>query len=322
MKKIIQSAPGPQGGKSRLGAWFSMVGKDLRVNKSIYALAIPGIIYYIVFHYFPMYGVTIAFKEYSQKFGIMGSPWVGLVNFRDFFGGIFAWRVIRNTLLINFYELLYVFPLPILLAILLNELRNQTYKRVVQTITYLPHFISSVVICGMIVDFVSPNGFITQFVNMLTGNNYVNLLLQEEFFRTIYVSSDIWQGIGWSSIIYLAAITGIDMELYEAASIDGAKKMRQLWHITLPGIAPTIVTMFILQVGKMMTLGADKIILLYNPVIYETADVISSHVYRKGLIDNNPSYSAAVGLFNSVINCILVFSANHISRKVSGSSLY
>jgi len=322
VKKNIQSAPGPQGGKSRLGAWFSMAGKDLRVNKSIYALAIPGIVYYIVFHYFPMYGVTIAFKEYSQQFGIMGSPWVGLTNFRDFFSSIFAWRVIRNTLLINFYELLYVFPLPILLAILLNELRNQTYKRVVQTITYLPHFISSVVICGMIVDFVSPDGFITQLVNMITGENYVNLLHQQEFFRTIYISSDIWQGIGWSSIIYLAAITGIDMELYEAASIDGAKKMRQLWHITLPGIAPTIIIMFILQIGRMMSLGADKIILLYNPVIYETADVISSHVYRKGLIDNNPSYSAAVGLFNSVINCILVFSANRISRKVSGSGLY
>jgi len=174
----------------------------------------------------------------------------------------------------------------------------------------------------MIVDFVSPDGFITQLVNMITGENYVNLLHQQEFFRTIYISSDIWQGIGWSSIIYLAAITGIDMELYEAASIDGAKKMRQLWHITLPGIAPTIIIMFILQIGRMMSLGADKIILLYNPVIYETADVISSHVYRKGLIDNNPSYSAAVGLFNSVINCILVFSANRISRKVSGSGLY
>lgn len=306
----------------RLRAWFLMAAKDLRMNKGLYALAIPGLLFYIIFHYAPMGGLTIAFKDYSQALGIMGSPWVGLEHFKTFFSSIYSWQIIRNTLLINFYVLIFCFPMPIILALLLNELRSQVFKKTVQTITYLPHFISMVVMCGMIVNFVAPSGIITQLVNFITGKNYVNLLHEAKFFRPIYIISALWKDIGWNSIIYLAAISGLDMELYEAAQIDGAKKLRQLWHITIPGIAPTIIILLIMQIGHMMSVGSDKIILLYNPVIYETADVISSHVYRKGLVENNPSYSAAVGLFNSVINCVLVCSANWFSRKVGETSLW
>ena len=322
MRANIQNAADSRENPGRLRAWFLMAAKDLSVNKSIYALAIPGLLFYILFHYAPMYGLIIGFKDYSQAYGVMGSPWVGFEHFRNFFSSIYAWQIIRNTVLLNLYGLIFGFPLPIILALMLNELRSQSFKKTVQTVTYLPHFISMVFVCGMIVSFVSPTGIITQLVNFLTGKNYVNLLHEAKFFRTIYVVSDLWKNIGWSSIIYLAAISGLDMELYEAAQIDGAKKLRQLWHITLPGIAPTIIILFIMQIGTMMTVGADKIILLYNPVVYETADVISSHVYRKGLVENNPSYSAAVGLFNSVINCILVYSANWFSRKVSETSLF
>ena len=322
MKTRIQSTQDGQGFLDRLKAWFAMLVKDLRINKGLYLLALPGFMFYILFHYAPMYGLTIAFKDYSQAYGIMGSPWVGLEHFKTFFGSIYSWQIIRNTLLINLYSLIFYFPLPIVLALLLNELRSQAYKKVVQTITYLPHFISLVVMCGMIVNFVGPTGIITQFVNFLTGKNYVNLLHEAKFFRTIYIVSALWKDIGWSSIIYLAAISGLDMEIYEAARIDGAKKLRQLWHITLPGIAPTIIILLIMQIGTMMTVGSDKIILLYNPVIYETADVISSHVYRIGLVENNPCYSAAIGLFNSVINCALVYGANWFSRKISETSLW
>lgn len=322
MKGNVQSiGRGPEN-SGPLRSWFLMAAKDIKVNKAIYAIAIPGLLYYIIFHYAPMYGVIISFKDYQQNLGIFGSKWVGFQQYREFFGSIYAWRVIRNTLLINLYSLIFCFPLPIVLALMLNEVRKMWFKKSVQTITYLPHFISLVVTCGMIVDFVSSRGFITNFVNMLTGSNYKNLLHEAQLFRTIYIVSALWKNIGWSSIIYLAAISGIDMELYEAASIDGAKKMRQLWHVTIPGIAPTIIILFIMEIGRMMTVGSDKIILLYNPVIYETADVISSHVYRKGLVENDPSYSAAVGLFNSVINCILVYSANWFSRRVSETSLF
>ncbi len=322
MKANIQNAAGSRENPGRLRAWFLMAAKDLRVNKGLYLLAIPGLLFYILFHYAPMYGLTIAFKDYSQAWGIMGSPWVGLEHFKTFFGSIYSWQIIRNTLLINLYVLVFCFPMPIILALLLNELRSQMFKKTVQTITYLPHFISMVVMCGMIVNFVAPSGIITQLVNFVTGKNYVNLLHEAKFFRPIYIISALWKDIGWNSIIYLAAISGLDMELYEAAQIDGAKKLRQLWHITLPGIAPTIIILLIMQVGHMMSVGSDKILLLYNPVIYETADVISTHVYRKGLVENDPSYSAAVGLFNSVINCVLVYGANWFSRKVSETSLW
>lgn len=295
--------------------------KDFKRYKSVYALALPGILFYIIFCYLPMYGVVIAFKNYSPALGIMGSPWVGFQHFIDFFSNPQFFRLIKNTLLLSFYLIVFTFPAPIILALMLNEVQCKWFKKGVQTITYLPHFISLVVICGMIVDFTSSRGFITAILNAL-GGEHVNLLQEAGLFRTIYVISEIWQGVGWGSIIYLAAMSGLDMELYEAAEIDGAGKINQLIHVTLPGLAPTIVIMFIVRVGNIMTIGADKVILLYTPVVYDTADIISSYIYRKGLVENNQSFSAAVGLFNSLINCILVYAANLFSRKFSDNSLW
>ena len=301
----------------RLGS----VAADLRKNYLLYLISLPGILFYILFAYLPLYGILIAFKDYSPMDGIWGSQWVGLKHFIDFFSSVSFVRVVRNTLLLNFYLIVFGFPAPIILALLLNEVRHKFFKRTVQTITYMPHFISMVVICGIIVDFTSSSGIITQLFRWL-GFDYVNLLQEAHLFRGIYVVSDIWQSVGWGSIIYLAALSGVDSALYEAASIDGAGKLKQLFHVTLPAITPTIVIMLIMRIGNIMSLGADKVILLYNPVTYETAYIISSFVYRKGLIEADQSFATAVGLFNSVINFLLVFAANKTSRKLSGSSLW
>jgi putative aldouronate transport system permease protein len=294
---------------------------DYRMNKFIILMALPVLAYYLIFHYGPMYGILIAFKNYSPVKGIMGSTWVGLKHFKDFFNSYYAWRVIRNTLLLNFYQLIFGFPAPIILALLLNEIKNNVFKKTVQTVTYLPHFISMVVICGMIVDFTAKNGLINDIVTLFGGER-VSYLLKPEWFRTVYIASGIWQGIGWGSIIYLAALSGIDQELYEASAIDGSNRWHQLIHITLPSIAPTIIILLILNIGRMMSEGAEKVILLYNPNTYETADLISSFVYRRGLVESNYSFSSAVGLFNSVVNLILLGSANYISKKVNETSLW
>ena len=279
------------------------------------------IIYYIVFHYYPMYGAQIAFKNFSPGKGIAGSPWVGFEHFKSFFNSYYVFRIIRNTLLINIYDVIFGFPAPIILAILLNEVKNSTFRRSVQTITYLPHFISTVVLCGLIIDFTSREGLINNIITML-GGEPIMFLSKPEWFRTIFIGSGIWQNVGWGSIIYLAALSNIDPELYEAARIDGANKFKQIMHITIPGILPTIVIMFILRMGRMMSVGQDKVLLLYNPATYETADVISTFVYRKGLIDFNFSYASAVGLFNSVINFVLLILFNYLSRKLTDSGLW
>ncbi|SFP95304.1 ABC transporter permease [Caldicoprobacter faecalis] len=284
-------------------------------------MALPVIAYYIIFHYMPMYGAIIAFKEFNPALGIIRSPWVGFKHFKSFFEGVYFWRLIRNTLLISIYSLVWGFPAPIILALLLNEVKNNYFKRTVQTISYLPHFISLVVVCGIIKDFTSTDGVINDIIELLGGER-TNFLMKPEWFRPIYVGSGIWQEVGWGSIIYLAAITNIDPELYEAATIDGASRWKQTWHITLPGIVPTIVILLILRLGGLMSVGFEKIILLYNSATMETADVISSYVYRRGLLDFDYSFSAAVGLFNSVINLILITSANKLSRKISETSLW
>lgn len=295
--------------------------KEVKYNKYVYIMAIPLILFYAIFHYAPMYGAIIAFKDFVPAKGIIGSPWVGFKHFKSFFGSMYFTRVLKNTILINLYSLIFGFPAPIILALLLNELRNEKFKKSVQTISYLPHFISIMVICGMLVDFLARDGIITELI-VSFGGQRDNLLMRPELFRIIYVSSGIWQHVGWDSIIYLAALTGIDPELYEAARIDGATRWRQIWHITLPGIAPTIIILLILRIGGMMSVGFEKIILLYNDATMETADVISSFVYRKGLLEFSYSFSAAVGLFNSIINFILVITVNRISRQVSETSLW
>lgn len=291
-------------------------------NKELYLLILPVIIYYLVFHYKPMYGLIIAFQDYSPRRGISGSDWVGLEHFKAFFGGIYFGRLLRNTLTISIATLIIGFPAPIILALLMNELRNKLFSRITQTITYMPHFISMVVMCAMIREFVKSDGFITEWLIKFFGYDGKNLLSRSGYFLPIYVITNIWQGVGWGSIVYLAALTGIDMELYEAARVDGAGRWKQTIHITIPSIMPTIIIMLIMRMGQVMSVGYEKIILLYNEGIYDKADVISTYVYRMGIMDRQYSFSAAVGLFNSVVNFILVIAANQISRKVSETSLW
>lgn len=305
----------------RSQSFGARLGRSLKRYKFVYIMAIPVVIYYLVFMYWPMYGAQIAFKRFSPGLGIEGSPWIGLYNFEKFFSSFYFGRVFRNTIIISLYSLIFAFPAPILLALLLNELHSNRFKRVVQTVSYLPHFISVMVVCGMIVDFTRSDGVIND-VLALFGFQRQTMLLNPARFRQVYIISEIWQSVGWGSIIYLSALAGIDTEQYEAAVIDGAGRFKQMLHVTLPGIAPTIVIMLILRVGQLMNVGYEKIILLYNGTTYEAADVISTFVYRKGLVEADYSYSTAVGLFNSVINLALLLIANTVSRRISETSLW
>lgn len=300
---------------------WAFLKKQWSKYKYIYIMLIPVLLYYIVFCYIPMYGVTIAFKNFIPSKGILRSPWVGFQHFKSFFESYYFWRLIKNTLGINIYSLVVGFPAPIILALLLNEVRNAHYKRIVQTVSYLPHFVSIVIISGMILQFTSRNGLINQILSLF-GLEKIPFMLRPEWFWTVYVFSGIWQNAGWNSIIYLAALSNIPTEIYEASEIDGANRWRQAIYITIPGISPTIIILLILNIGSLMSVGFEKIILLYNPSIYETADVISSFVYRKGIIEADFSYSAAVGLFNSIINFMLLISSNYMSRKISETSLW
>lgn len=295
--------------------------QDMRQNWTLYMLIIPVLLYYFIFHYRPMVGAIIAFKNYIPKKGIFGSDWVGFKHFISFFQSHYFFRVFKNTVVINVSTLIFGFPAPIILALLINEIKRQRFKKTVQTITYLPHFISLVVVAGLIKDFTADYGIINDLIAFFGGERQA-LLNSPSLFVPIYVLSDIWQGVGWGSIIYLAALAAIDQELYEAAEIDGAGRWRQTLAITLPSILPTIVILLILRMGSIFNVGYEKIILLYNPLIYETADVISSFVYRRGLLEANYSFSTAVGLFNSVLNFSMLLIANSISRKVNETSLW
>lgn len=301
--------------------WGQLLKADFRKNWLIYLMLVPVIVYLLIFCYAPMYGIVIAFKDFKPRLGIMGSDWVGLKYFKEFVGSVFFGRTLKNTLMLSGLNLLFGFCAPIVFAILLNEVRNLRFKKVVQTVTYLPHFITTVIIASLILIFTDSDGFITQIVNSITGHEG-SLIGDKHMFRPIYVISDIWQSFGWGSIVYLAAIMGINPELYEAARIDGANKFKQIIHVTLPGMLPIIVIMFIMAVGGLMNVGWEKAFLLQSPVTYDTSDIISTFVYRKGFEDMNYSYSAAVGLFNSVINLILLTGANLMSRKVNGNSLW
>lgn len=296
--------------------------KDFIINRTIYLMLLPVVLYYIIFQYGPMYGLQIAFKDFSPAKGFWNSPWTGFEHFKEFFGSFFFWRLLKNTLLLSLYTLLFYFPAGIILALLLNEIKSNKFKRTVQTITYMPHFVSLVVIVGMMFDFLSRDGLINGLLQTVFGIEPISFMREAAWFRTLYVGSDIWQNVGWSSIIFLAAISNIDPSLYEAAKMDGANRFRQIIHITLPGIAPTVIILLILFIGKFMTVGMEKILLMYNPVIYETADVIQTYVYRKGILEANFSYSAAVGLFNAVISFTLLVLANAVARRVGESKLW
>ena len=285
-------------------------------------MLVPVVAYFVVFHYVPMYGALIAFKELAPGKGYLAGPWIGFDNFKLFFESIFFWRLLRNTFLLSFYSLLFGFPAAILFALVLNELRQPNYKRFVQSVSYLPHFISTVIVVGMMVNFFSPvNGIVNQMIAHFGGKPF-HFFNSASWFRPLYVGSEVWQSFGWGSIIYLAALAGINPELYESATVDGASRIQKIWHIDLPGILPTIMILLILRLGSVLVVGFEKVILMYNPATYEVADVIMTYVYRKGILHADVSFATAIGLFNSAINMVFLISFNWLSRRISEISLW
>ncbi|MGN9912147.1 ABC transporter permease [Phytohabitans sp. LJ34] len=295
--------------------------RAIRRDWQLYSLALLPLLFFVIFRYLPMVGNVIAFRRFRPGGGIFGEYWVGLRYVKMFLSDPTFWDVFTNTLILGGLTLLVCFPLPIVLALLLNEVRTRYLKRFVQSVSYLPHFLSIVIVAGMILQMVSVDGVVNQLVNAL-GGEPAAFIQKPEWFRTIYVSSEAWQTVGWGTILYLAAFTTIDQDLYEAARIDGANRWRQTWHVTLPGIRPTMMTLLILNIGTFMAVGFEKILLIYNPLTYETADVISTYVYRVGIVSGNLSYAAAIGLFEAIIGLTLVLSANYISRRAVGASLW
>ncbi len=299
---------------------------QIKRDKYLYLLLLPMVAYYILFNYKPMYGLQIAFKEFNPALGITASSWIDpwYYYFQQFFGGPYFVRLLKNTLILNGYMLLFAFPLPIILALMLNEVKSQTYKKLAQTFVYVPHFISMVVVAGLVTNFLSPGSGIINLIIEKFGGEKVYFLIKPEYFRPIYVLMHIWKEVGFNSIIYIAALAAVDMELYEAARIDGAGRWKQLWHVTLPGILPTVIIMLILRIGHLLDIGYEAIILLYQPVTFATADVFSSYVYREAVLSPTPQYSlaAAVGLFNGVVALILVLISNTVSKKVTEISLW
>ncbi len=292
-----------------------------RRDWQLYSLAVLPLLFFAVFKYLPMFGNVIAFRRFRPGGAVFGEYWVGLRYVQMFLADPTFWQVFTNTLVIGALTLAICFPLPIILALLLNEVRIKWLKRVVQSVSYLPHFLSVVIVAGMVGQLLSVDGAINALVRA-AGGEAIPYLQRPEWFRTIYVSSEVWQTVGWGTILYLAALTTLDEELYDAAKIDGAGRWRQTWHVTLPGIRPTMMTLLILNIGTFMAVGFEKILLLYNPLTYPTADVIPTYLYRLGVVSGNFSYGAAIGLFEALIGLVLVFSANAISRRTVGTSLW
>lgn len=296
--------------------------KDLKKNYILYLMILPVLAYYIIFHYVPMYGVTLAFKEFIPKLGITGSPWIGLENFERFFNG-YNWKtLISNTVGISIYSLVVGFPVPIVFALLLNSLVGTKLKKTLQMVSYAPHFISMVAMCGILQIFLHPDTGIINILIEKMGFEAVAFLSEPEWFKTIYVFSGIWQNVGWDSIIYIAALAGVDYSMHEAAMLDGATKLQRIWNIDLPTILPTIVMMFILRVGQIMNVGFEKVFLLQNSMNMEASDIISTYVYRVGLLNNDYGFSTAIGLFNSVVNIIMLVMFNHLAKKATNNSLW
>jgi putative aldouronate transport system permease protein len=295
--------------------------RDIRKDWRLYTLLIIPIIYFVVFKYIPMAGNIIAFRRFRPGGSMFGEKWVGLRYVEMFLNDPAFWRVFTNTLVLGTLTLLITFPMPILLALLLNEVRKKWFKGLVQTISYLPHFMSIVIVAGIVMQLVALNGSINDVIAALGGDR-INFIQDASWFRSLYVSSEVWQTVGWGTILYLAALTQIDEQLYEAARIDGANRWRQTLSVTIPGITPTMITLLILNIGSFMAVGFEKILLLYNPLTYEKADVISTYLYRVGLESNNFSYATAIGLFESIIGLTLVLSANFLSRRIVGASLW
>ncbi|MEY9971204.1 putative aldouronate transport system permease protein [Lysinibacillus sp. RC46] len=295
--------------------------KSIRKNWELYLLLVPVILYFLIFHYYPLYGLQIAFKDFIATKGITGSPWVGFKHFERFFDSYYFWRLIKNTIGIGVFTLLVSFPVPIIIALLLNEVKSLRFKKFIQTIIYAPHFLSTVVVVGMLLLFLKSDGMINQVITLF-GGTPIDFISEPAWFKSIYVLSDVWQTMGWSSIIYIAALSAVDPAQHEAAMMDGASKFQRIIHINIPAIMPTIVILFILNVGSVMAIGFEKVFLLQNDLNISTSDVISTFVYRSGIIEAQYSFSAAVGLFNSIINFILLIMVNQIAKKVSDTSLW
>lgn len=291
-------------------------------NWQLYIFILPAFLYFLIFHYIPMYGVQIAFKDFIPSLGIWGSEWVGFEHFIRFFESYYFWDLIKNTLGISVYELIVGFPLPIILALAINEAKDGLYKRTVQTVTYAPHFISIVVMTGMVIAFLAPTTGIINHAIQVLGFEPISFMTDPKWFKTVYVFSGVWQNAGWGTIIYLAALAGVDTQQHEAAIVDGASRLQRIWYINIPGIFPTMVILLILNVGNMLAIGFEKILLLQNPLNLESSNVIATFVYQAGLLDGQYSFASAVGLFNAVINAILLISVNQIAKKTSETSLW
>ncbi len=287
-------------------------------------LALPGFIFYIIFRYGPMYGVSIAFKDYGIFLGIFGSPWEDpwYYNFQMFFSSGDFWPLLRNTFALGCYTLLFSFPMPIIFALFLNEIKNIKFKKLTQTITYLPSLLSMVVVCSMAIDMLSPSSGIINKLIVALGGESIYFMIKPEWFRTIYILISIWHGFGSGAVIYIAALGGVDPQLYEAARIDGCSRMKQIWHVSIPSILPTVVLMFIMRSGAIINIGYEQVLLLYNAATYEVADIFGTFVYRKGILETNYSYSTAVSLFQSIVALFFVICSNTLSKKVNETSLW
>lgn len=295
--------------------------KQMAKRYDLYLMLLLPIAWYLIFHYGPLYGLQIAFKNFNPGKGILGSEWVGFDHFERFFNSYYFGRLLWNTLSINLFSLLIAFPIPILLAIIVTELRSKRFSKLLQNITYAPHFISVVVIVGILTVFLSSTGPINKLIELFGGSS-VRFMESAGWFKTIFISSNIWQSMGWQSIIYIAALSGVNPQLYEAAKMDGASRLRRIWHVSLPGIAPVIVILLILDVGHFMNIGFEKILLMQNNLNLESSDVISTFVYTTGILKGEYSYTSAIGLFNSVINLMLLVLVNRVARKTSETSLW
>lgn len=316
-----RAAPRPPGRAARRPRNRLTWRRALRRDWRLYSLAVAPLLFFAVFRYLPMIGNVIAFRRYEPGGSLFGEKWVGLHYFRLFWSDPTFWQVFTNTLILGGLTLLFTFPVPIILALLLNEVRTSAVRRFVQSVSYLPHFLSIVVVAAIVMQLLNANGPVNQALGAV-GHAPIEFLQQPGWFRQIYVSSEVWQTAGWGTILYLAALTTIDGQLYEQARIDGANRWKQTWHVTLPGIRPTMMTLLILNIGTFMAVGFEKILLLENPLTYPTADVISTYLYRVGVVSGSFSYAAAIGLFDSLIGLTLVISANYLSRRLVGAGLW
>lgn len=296
--------------------------RQILKNKWMYVMLIPIAVYFFIFSYIPIYGLLMSFQDFDPIKGYFGSEWVGLKHFKILIESNEFWNVFKNSLLLSFYRLLWGFPIPIIVSVMLNEVRCSLYKRTLQTIMYFPHFISWVIVMGMVTNFLSPTTGIVNQILVALGHEPIAFLTKSSAFRTIIVASEIWKDTGWSTVMYLAALTAIDPGLYEAAYIDGASRMKRIFYVTLPGISGTITLLFIMRLGSILNNGFEQVLMIYNPMIYDVADVFETYTYRTGLLEGRYSYSSAIGLFKSVVGCVLMLWANHISIKVQKIGLW